>query len=128
MRQLARFEPQAYALLRMVCGFLFFMHGVQKLFGLPVPLGLPSLPPQLLVGACIEFSCGLLVMIGWHTRLAAFLASGTMAVAYLQFHWKFAFDAHFFPGVNQGELAVVYCFVFLLIATKGSGVWAMKKD
>jgi len=71
---------------------------------------------------------GVLVMLGLKTREAAFLSSGTMAVAYIQFHWKFASGAAFFPVVNQGEAAALYCFVFLLIAAKGSGMWALKRD
>ena len=71
----------------------------------------------------IELVCGILILIGFQTRWAAFLASGTMAVAYFQFHWKFQFGAAFFPGVNQGELAVLYCFVFLYMATRGGVKW-----
>ena len=70
---------------------------------------------------------GLAVMLGFRTRLAAFLCSGTMAVAYFQFHWKFQFGSLFFPGINKGELAVLYCFVFLFIACRGGVLWCLDK-
>ena len=62
-----------------------------------------------------------MIALGLGTRIAALLASGQMAVAYMQFHWKFALDSRFFPSVNQGELAVVYCFLFLCVACYGGG-------
>ena len=68
-----------------------------------------------------------MVLIGLLTHLAAFLASGEMAVAYLQFHWKFQMGANFFPGINHGELALVYCFLFLFIAAKGGGKWSLDR-
>jgi putative oxidoreductase len=69
----------------------------------------------------IELVCGVLIAVGLFTRLAAFLASGTMAVAYFQFHWKFQMGSAFFPTINQGELAVLYCFTFFYFAFQGSG-------
>jgi putative oxidoreductase len=65
--------------------------------------------------------------LGFQTRPAAFLCSGEMAVAYFQFHWKFQIGANFFPALNQGELAVLYCFVFLFIATRGGVKWCLDK-
>jgi putative oxidoreductase len=70
----------------------------------------------------IELVAGLMIAAGFLTVYAAFLSSGTMAVAYAQFHWKFAFDAGFFPVVNRGELAVIYAFLFLYIACRGAGI------
>ena len=64
-------------------------------------------------------------MLGFRTRIAAFIASGMMAVAYFQFHWKFQFGSAFFPIVNHGELAVLYCFVFFYIACRGAGKWSV---
>jgi putative oxidoreductase len=123
------FESQAYAAFRIVTGLVFLWHGTQKLFGFPaaLPPGV-TLPLQLKIGGVIELVCGALIMIGLFTRYAAFLASGTMAVAYFQFHWKLQF-AHkmFFPLVNMGEDAVVYCFVFLFIACRGAGVWSVDR-
>jgi putative oxidoreductase len=115
---------RAYALLRIVSGLLFTFHGFQKLFGF---LGghLQSPGSQLWFGAIIEVVCGLAIAFGAFTRWAGFLASGTMAVAYVQFHWKLRFDAAFFPAINQGELAVIDCFLFLLLACKGGGEWSV---
>lgn len=117
---LAPQRDRAYLALRVVSGLLFAFHGVQKVFGV---LGghQPEVGTQLWIGGVIELVGGLAVAAGVGTRLAAFLCSGTMAVAYAQFHWEFRFDENFFPGVNKGELAAIYAFVFLYIACRGSG-------
>jgi putative oxidoreductase len=107
----------AYGLLRLVVGLAFAFHGAQKVLGLmaePQPMF-----TQLWIGGVIELATGVLIAIGLFTREAAFLASGTMAVAYIQFHWKFQFDENALPAVNKGELALVYCFLFLFIACQG---------
>jgi putative oxidoreductase len=114
------FEPQAYALMRIVAGLLFIWHGTQKL------LGFPGTPPPVpgfvsLIAGPIELIGGLLVMIGLFAGWAAFLCSGLMAAAYWMVH---GFQA-LFPIANGGELAVLYCFVFLYIAAKGSGIWSV---
>ncbi len=96
---------------------------MQKVFGLLAEQQ-PPVMSQLWVGGVIELAAGAFIAAGFFTRWAAFLASGTMAVAYFQFHWKFQFDANFFPAVNHGELAVIYCFVFLYVACKGAGLWS----
>jgi putative oxidoreductase len=85
----------------------------------------PEVMSQLWIGGVIELGTGLMIATGFVTRWAAFLASGTMAVAYFQFHWKAQFDSNFFPAINRGESAVVYCFLFLFIACKGAGVWSV---
>ncbi|HUO57072.1 MAG TPA: DoxX family protein [bacterium] len=125
MSFLSKHSDTVYALLRVVAGFMFLFHGAQKLFGL---FGDPNMMPpagsQMWIGGIIELVAGVLVMIGLWTRWAAFVASGEMAVAYFQFHWKFAFTNAFFPIVNHGEMAVLYCFVFLYIATNGAGKWS----
>ena len=115
---------RVYAVLRIVIGLLFTMHGAQKLFGI---LGGQSPPvgSQMWIGGGLELVLGLAIAIGLFTSWAAFLSSGMMAVAYIQFHWKFQFDSAFFPSVNKGELAVVYAFLFLFIACKGSGMWSV---
>lgn len=122
---LARFlEPRTeavYAALRIVAGLLFSMHGMQKILGLLTEQQ-PAVGSQLWIGGLIELVAGLLIAAGLLTVWAAFLASGTMAVAYFQFHWKFAFDSNFFPIVNRGEMAVIYCFLFLYIACRGAGI------
>lgn len=120
---LAKAEPAAFAALRIVSGALFAMHGMQKLLHWP-PGGHPvALASQIGVGGVIELVGGTLIAIGLFTRCAAFVASGMMAVAYFQFHWKLAFaNTAWAPVVNKGELAVIYCFLFLFIAAHGAGI------
>lgn len=116
-------EPKtdaAYVLLRIVSGLLFAFHGVQKVFGVLSDFQ-PPVGSQLWLGGVIEFVAGLAIAAGIFTRWAAFLASGTMAVAYTQFHWKLAFGAEFFPAVNKGELALLYSVLFLFVACRGGG-------
>jgi putative oxidoreductase len=123
MRALAKYQMALYAALRIVSGAMFTFHGLQKLFGV---FGKGALhfadKPQLWVGGLIELVCGVAIAAGLFTRWAAFIASGTMAVAYFQFHvdGKFA-GGHWLPIVNDGELAVLYCFVFLFVAALGPG-------
>ena len=126
MKQLAKYESQAYALMRIVAGFMFLFHGAQKVLGMLAEMQ-PAIGSQLWIGGVIELVGGLAIMLGLGTRWAAFICSGEMAVAYFQFHWKFQMGPAFFPGVNKGELAVLYCFVFLLIACKGAGIWSLDK-
>jgi putative oxidoreductase len=112
----------AYALTRIVAGLLFAFHGFQGLSGYGIPAEyVPRFGSQGWFGSVIELACGLLLAAGLFTRAAAFLASGTMAVAYVQFHWKFQMGAQFLPALNQGELALVYSLVFFLFATRGPG-------
>lgn len=110
--------------LRLVAGTMLAFHGAQKLFSLLLPPGHHiAVGSQLWFGGIIELVCGSFVAIGLFTRPAALLASGTMAVAYFQFHWKFEMtNWKFLPAINQGELAALYCFVFLLFAVSGPGV------
>ena len=127
MKQLAKYSDEAYALLRIVAGFMFAFHGAQKILGILSQFH-PAVGSQLWFGGLIELIGGLLVLVGFQTRWAAFLASGEMAVAYFQFHWKFQLGPEFFPGINKGELAVLYCFVFLLIACRGGVTWCLDKQ
>ncbi|UOQ54668.1 DoxX family protein [Hymenobacter cellulosivorans] len=115
------YASYAYALLRIVVGLLFAMHGSQKLLGFPGDGSGMPLASLMGVAGIIELVGGLLIMLGLFTRPAAFLASGTMAVAYFMAH----FPKHPLPIINEGELAVVYCFVFLFIAAYGSGIWSL---
>ena len=115
-RWLGRHSELTYALMRMVAGLLFACHGAQKLFG--VLGGQRQLSSPLMVTAgIIEFVGGGLVGLGLRAGDAAFVASGMMAVAYFMAHAP----GGFWPIVNKGELAVLYCFVFLYIASRGSG-------
>ena len=115
-RFLGRYAEIAYAALRIVAGLLFAVHGAQKVFGV---LGGPKLPLNSLfgLGGLIELVGGLLIALGLFTSWAAFVASGEMAVAYFMVHAK----GGFWPILNKGELAVVYCFLFLYIACRGAG-------
>lgn len=110
----------AYALLRVFTGLLFAVHGAQKLFGV---LGGKVMTgnPLMLTAGIIEFVGGLLIAVGLLTRITAFLASGEMAVAYFKVHAP----QGFWPVQNQGELAVLYCFVFLFIAAYGGGIYSL---
>ena len=117
---LSKYETQIYALLRVAAGFLFLWHGSQKLFDFPS--GGMNMPVFLVSTAGpIEFFGGLLIMIGLWTRWAAFITSGQMAVAYWMAHGTGAL----LPIVNHGELAVLYCFLFLFISARGSGVFSI---
>lgn len=127
MKLLEKFSDYAYALLRIMTGFMFFFHGMQKTLGILASHPQPAVWSQLWFGGLIELFGGLAVMLGFKTRLAAFLASGTMAAAYFQFHWRFQLGPNFFPAVNHGEMAVLYCFIFLLIACRGGVKWSLDK-
>lgn len=118
MKVFAKLSDPAYVLLRIVTGLMFSFHGFQKILGFLSEFR-PAVGTQLWFGGVIELTCGLAVALGLFTRWAAFLASGTMAAAYFQFHWKFQLSPAFFPGINKGELAVLYAFVFFLIACRG---------
>jgi putative oxidoreductase len=126
MERLAKYTDQAYAFMRIAAGFMFTFHGAQKILGF-LAVSQPAIGSQLWFGGLVELICGLLVMVGFKTRWAAFLASGEMAVAYFQFHWKFRLGPEFFPIINKGELAALYCFVFLFIACRGGAIWCLDK-
>jgi putative oxidoreductase len=126
MKWLSKYSDHTYALLRIVSGLLLSFHGAQKLFGVA---GGPQPPmgSQIWFGGILELVSGLAILLGFQTRLAAFVLSGMMAVAYTQFHWKLQFGAGFWPAVNKGELAVVYCFLLLFMATRGGVKWCLDK-
>ena len=127
MKWLEKYTDHAYALMRIVAGFMFAFHGPQILFGVLSSFPAATWWSQTWFGGIIELAGGLAVMLGLQTRAAAFLCSGTMAVAYFQFHWKFQLDSNIFPAVNQGELAALYSFVFLFIACRGGVKWCLDK-
>lgn len=123
MKFLSGLEPYAFAALRIVAGFLFLCHGSQKLFGAFGGHQMIHVPLMLAAGI-IEFGGGVLILLGLFTRIAAVIASGEMAVAYFTQHAK----RGLFPIQNQGELAVVYCFLFLFIACRGAGKFGIDKS
>lgn len=119
MRFLERFTEPLYAVFRIVFGLLFFSHGAQKVFGLFGGQKADATLP--LVAGWIEVVTGLLILIGLFAGVAAFIASGEMAVAYFMVHAS----THWWPVVNHGEAAVLYCFAFLYMAARGSGIWSV---
>ena len=119
-RYLAPRTEAAYTLLRVAAGILLSFHGFQKLLGVLTDHQ-PPVFSQLWIGGVIEVVCGLAVAAGALTSWAAFLAAGTMFVAYVQFHWKFQGGAQLFPAVNKGEMALVYAAVFFFMACRGGG-------
>ena len=122
IRELAvRGEPYIYAALRIVAGAMLAFHGAQKILGWHSQF-MPHVGSQLWIGGLIELVGGALIALGLLTRSAAFLVAGQMAVAYFQFHWKLAIaGGKWLPGINKGELAVLYCFLFLFVAAHGNG-------
>jgi putative oxidoreductase len=120
MNSLSRFAGPVYCLMRLIVGLLFACHGGQKLLGFP-PGGHGAGEGIMYVGAIIELVGGFLVALGLLTRIAAFISSGEMAVAYFMMHAK----GGFFPIINHGESAVLYCFVFLFIFFYGPGRWSL---
>ena len=121
MTFLNRFSDTLYSLMRLAAGFLFACHGAQKLFGV---LGSPQLVhiPLMLAAGIIEFFGGLLIALGTFTAIAALIASGEMGIAYFLEHAPHGF----WPIRNHGELAVLFCFVFLFMASRGDGKWSAR--
>jgi putative oxidoreductase len=125
-KQLGRFEPEIYAAFRIVVGFLFLCHGLQKLFGWLGGVqgsGAPADAPLIVVAGVIELVGGALVAVGFLASWAAFICSGQMAVAYFLAHQA----QGPLPIQNKGELAALYSFAFLLIAARGAGKFALGK-
>jgi len=117
---MSKYDTQIYAILRIVAGFLFLWHGSQKLFDIPsagneIPLYI------VWIAGPIEFIGGFMIMIGLWTRWAAFIACGEMAYAY----WTVHATSAILPIVNHGETAILYCFIFLFISARGSGVFSI---
>lgn len=117
-----RWAGEALSLLRIVSALLFLLHGTSKLFGFPpFPMALPKPGELLWIGALLELFGGLLLLAGFLSRPVAFILSGEMAVAY----WMFHAPQSTFPSVNMGEAAILFCFIFLLIAAAGPGPWSL---
>jgi putative oxidoreductase len=120
---LAPFAPYAYAIMRIIVGLLFVCHGAQKVFGWFGGVGEQPVPLASLFGVAgmIELVLGFFIAIGFLTSYATFIASGEMAVAYFMAHYP----KSFWPIENGGEPAVLFCFIFLYMATQGSGIWSI---
>ncbi|WP_377298803.1 DoxX family protein [Rhizobium sp. SGZ-381] len=120
-QRLNTYQPQALAVLRIMTGLLYLEHGTMKLFHFPAPQMEGPLPPLMLVAGILELVGGALFAIGFLTRPVAFLLSGMMAVAYFMAH----FPKNFFPGLNGGDAAVLFCFIFLAFIFTGAGAWSV---
>lgn len=120
---LDRYTPYALAALRIVTALIFMEHGTQKLFGFPAPSqsGQPPACSLFWIGGVMELLGGLLILVGLFTRPVAFLLAGEMAVAY----WMFHAPRSFYPVLNGGDAAILYCFVFLYIVAAGPGSWSL---
>jgi putative oxidoreductase len=123
MMFLSRFQPQLLALLRIISGLLFLEHGTVKLFHFPT-----SMPPTpanfamvITAAGVIELVGGALVTVGLFTRIAAFIMSGEMAIAYWAVHFP---KGGFYPAINGGGEAILDCFIFLYLAAAGAGAWS----
>lgn len=123
MKMLERFTPHALALLRIIAALLFMQHGLQKLLLFPSPSehGTPEAWTLGWSAGWIEASGGALLVAGLFTRAIAFVAAGEMAVAY----WMVHAPASFYPEVNGGDLAILFCSVFLLFVFARAGAWSL---
>lgn len=125
MDRLSRYAPQALAVLRIMTALLFIQHGTQKLFNFPpstmeMPAGMETI---MLAAGILETFGGLQILIGFQTRVVAFVLSGMMAVAYFMAHAP----QGFFPANNMGDAAILFCFVFLYLVFAGPGAWSVDK-
>jgi putative oxidoreductase len=124
MMSLAAWTPRMLSVLRIMTGLLFLEHGTQKLLAFP-PRAAGTAGPALLsllgVQGCLEFAGGVLIVLGLLTRPVAFVLAGDMAFAYFISH----FPRGFFPMLNGGDAAILYCFVFLYLAAAGGGLWSL---
>jgi len=121
MPNLAAYAPRALAILRIMAGLLFLEHATSKFFAFPVPFPVQPLPTLLMAAGVIELVAGILITLGLFTRLAAFIASGEMAVAYFMQHNPNGF----WPLANKGEPAILFCFIFFYLIFAGPGSWAL---
>ncbi|MBB4233786.1 DoxX family protein [Rhizobium esperanzae] len=119
--RLSAYRPYGLAALRIIAALLFIEHGTMKLFGFPASQMSGSLPPLMLFAALLELIGGILILVGLLTRPVAFLLAGEMAVAYFMAHAP----SSFFPAVNQGDAAILFCFVFLYLFFSGPGAFSV---
>jgi putative oxidoreductase len=114
--------PRLLSVLRIVAGLQFLEHGTQKFFSIPArTAAAPEITSLLGVQGCLEVAGGVLILLGLFTRPVAFLLAGDMAVAYFMVH----FPRNFFPALNGGDPAILFCFVFLYLAAAGGGLWSV---
>ena len=129
MTWLSKYEQALLSVLRIVSGLLFLEHGLQKIVNFPpMPAEMahaipPAFVPVIMAAGYIEIIAGVLITVGFFTRWAAFIASGEMAVAYWMVHAK----TSLFPSLNQGDAAILFCFIFLFIAAAGPGSIAISR-
>ena len=123
MATLTAWAPRALSVLRIITGLMIIQHGMAKLLGFPVVASFANLNPLSLIGAAgfIELIGGALLILGLFTRPAAFILSGEMAFGYFIAHWP----KSFFPLINGGTLAIMFCFTFLYLSTAGAGPWSV---
>jgi len=118
---LGKWQPQVLAVLRIITGLLFLAHGTGKLLGFPALNFSPAIMSLPWIAGVLEIVGGMLLVLGLFTRIVAFVLSGMMAVAYFMAHAP----QGFFPILNGGELAVLYCFIFLYLVFSGPGAWSL---
>jgi putative oxidoreductase len=124
MSFLDRYSSPLLSVLRIVAGLLLLEHGTSKLLGFPHSPMFDHLVPLIVAAGAIELVGGILIVLGLFSRIAAFVASGEMAVAYWMYHVP---HGGFFPTLNEGDAAILFCFVFLYIAAAGPGPWAINR-
>jgi putative oxidoreductase len=125
----SKFQPVALSLFRFITGLLLFQYGVAKIFKFPVIPQFANPPPLIMTAGGLELVLGALLMIGLFSRITAFILSGEMAFAYFISH----FPRGFFPLINNGTAAILFCFACLYLACAGGGPWSLdaimrKKD
>lgn len=120
-KQIGKFTPNLFAILRIIAGLVFAIHGAQKLFGILGGQGPVELFSLMGLAGVIELVAGLLIAFGLFASIAAFIASGEMAVAYFMAHHGQSWN----PVLNKGEATILYCFLFLYIAAHGAGIWSI---
>ena len=118
---LNKYASQILGITRIIVGLLFLEHGLMKLVAFPAAMGTPPLPPLMLAAGIIEVVGGGLVTLGLFSRIAAFVCSGQMAVAYFIAH----FPRGIYPALNGGDGAILFCFIFLYLAAAGPGAFAL---
>ena len=121
MHEPSRYAPYVLSIVRIVVALLFLEHGLSRLFGFPSPLPTPALFSMYWFAGAIEFIGGLLLAAGLFSRVSAFIMSGEMAFAYFLSHAPHGF----YPILNRGDGAILYCFIFFYIAFAGAGPWSL---